>query len=231
MRFRIMLAAMLMFTATLVIAQPTPTKSPRKALAPFGDLVGVWKGTGNVFGPDKTFWTEKMTWGWQFKGSDAWIKIDFDKSKYFTSAELRAAPGNDKFAFTVTTLKKEKLTFVGELSENVLTMEREDGKETQKVVLTMLHANRFLYRYDVKAEGRPLFSKKWQVGASPDGVPFASGDGAPVCVVSGGRGTSPVTFMGKTYYVCCSGCADEFRVNAARYVKEYEEKLAKKNKK
>ncbi len=236
MRFRIVPVVVFVVAAVPLLAQPTGTKSPREALQPFGDLVGAWKGTGNVVGPisdvQKNFWTEKMKWGWQFKGNDAWITVDFEKSKYFKSAVLRPVPGKDQFTFTVTTLKKEKeqLVFVGELREKVLTMERDDGKETQKLVLTMLHANRFLYRYEVKAEGRPLFSKKWQVGASPDGVPFAAGDGAPVCVVSGGRGTSAVSFMGKTYYVCCSGCADEFRAKPAFYVKEFEDKLKAKKK-
>ena len=59
-----------------------------------------------------------------------------------------------------------------------------------------------------------------------DGRPV--GDGKPECIVSGGAGTMAVSYMGKTYYVCCSGCRSEFNESPAKYVKEYEEKKAKK---
>jgi hypothetical protein len=44
------------------------------------------------------------------------------------------------------------------------------------------------------------------------------------CVVSGGLGTMTVSYMGETYYVCCSGCADEFRANPKKYVDEFKAK-------
>jgi hypothetical protein len=107
---------------------------------------------------------------------------------------------------------------------------REDDKkkETQQLVISLLHSNRFLYRYEVKRHGKTLFARVYQVGATKEGEPFASGDGRPECVVSGGLGTIRVTHKGQTYYVCCSGCRDEFNANAEKYVKEYEEKKKKK---
>ena len=38
----------------------------------------------------------------------------------------------------------------------------------------------------------------------------AVGSTAPECIVTGGKGTIPVGFGGKTYYVCCSGCKELF---------------------
>jgi hypothetical protein len=55
-------------------------------------------------------------------------------------------------------------------------------------------------------------------------VPFADVPKGPECVVSGGLGTSKVSYMGKDYFVCCSGCRDEFRANPEKYVKEWERK-------
>ena len=85
---------------------PAKAKTPREALQAFGDLIGVWNGTGTPVGTreevQKNFWTEKMDWVWQFKGSDAWIKIDFDKSKHFTLGELRYVPEKNHFALTLT---------------------------------------------------------------------------------------------------------------------------------
>lgn len=240
MRVRIAsIAVMILFAAVLTADQPpAKQKSSREALQVFGDLIGVWNGTGTPMGTreekQKGFWVEKMDWGWQFKGNDAWIKIDFDKSKNFTVGEIRYLPEKDQFELTLTNTKKEKLTFVGAVTTRdttkYLTVEREEGKDSQRLEFKFLHSNRFLYKYDVKADGRPLFTTKWSVGATKEGESFAAGSGKPECVVSGGVGTSAVTFMGKTYYVCCSGCRDEFNATPAKYVKEYEEKLKAKKK-
>ena len=44
------------------------------------------------------------------------------------------------------------------------------------------------------------------------------------------RGTSTVSYMGQTYYVCCTGCRDEFNANPTKYIDEYKAKQAKKKK-
>ena len=99
--------------------------------------------------------------------------------------------------------------------------------ETQRIVLTLLHANRILYRYEVKPQGKALFARVFQVGATKEGTSFAAGDGRPECVVSGGLGTITVVYQGQTYYVCCSGCRDEFRENPEKYIKEFKQRKAK----
>ena len=72
----------------------------------------------------------------------------------------------------------------------------------------------------------------YQVGATKEGVPFAGrGDTSPECVVSGGKGTIAVSYKGKTYYVCCSGCRDEFKDNPEKYIKEYEARQAREKSK
>src|SRR5437763_250740 len=78
-------------------ADPPIKRTPREALQAFHDLIGSWKGTGTPAGPggrDK-FWTETLSWGWRFKGPDAWLKVSFDKSKNFTGGELRYLPEKD----------------------------------------------------------------------------------------------------------------------------------------
>ncbi len=232
------LLAIFAVVAALDADQPAK-KTPKEALQAVGDLIGTWNGTGTPVGTredvQKGFWTEKMDWGWKFKDKDAWIVVAFEKSKNFTGGELRYMPDKEQFALTLTTLKKEKITYVGNVETRdktkILTLEREADKETQRLVFTFLHSNRFLYRYEVKPDGRTLFAKKWSVGATKEGEPFAVGTGKPECIVSGGTGTSTVSYLGKTYYVCCSGCRDEFNSSPAKYVKEWEEKQVKAKKK
>ena len=51
-------------------------------------------------------------------------------------------------------------------------------------------------------------------------------------VVTGGLGTIEVSYDGKSYYVCCTGCRDYFNENPKQVLKEYtERKEAEKAKK
>jgi hypothetical protein len=98
------------------------------------------------------------------------------------------------------------------------------------MVFTLLHPERFLYRYETRPPERSVFTRKYQVGATREGVEFAKGGGGPECIVTGGLGTSTVSYMGQTYYVCCSGCRDEFNANPRKYIDEYNARKAKKKK-
>jgi hypothetical protein len=229
--FGLTLVAGLVSGAVLAGGDPA-ARSPRKALQPFGELIGSWRGTGNPAAPaggKADFWVETIAWEWQFKKDDAWLKVSFEKSKNFTDGELRYMPEKEEFALTLKTPAKDTLTFTGPLKEKVLTLEREQDGDVHRLTFRFLHeGERYLYRYDVKPAGKALFAKKFEVGATKEGIAFAAGDGKPECVVSGGLGTMPVTYQGKTYYVCCSGCRTEFNENPAKYVAEYEARKAKK---
>jgi YHS domain-containing protein len=211
-------------------AEAPPRRTAKEALRPFQGLIGSWRGTGEPYGTraekQKGFWEEKIAWQWQFKGGDAWLLADIDKGRHFTRAELRYLPARDRYEMRLTTPAKEVLTFEGELKDKQLTLERRDaGKgEDQRVVLSLLHANRYLLRYDVRAGEQRAFAPRFRVGATKEGVAFAGGDAGPECIVSGGKGTIRVSYMGKTYYVCCTGCRDEFNAEPEKYVKEYEAK-------
>jgi hypothetical protein len=213
---------------------PPAKRTPRQALHAFGDLIGSWRGTGTPtvpIGAKPDFWTETIAWEWQFKGDDAWLKVKFDKSKNFIAGELRYLPEKDQYALTLLTPKEEKLTFIGarEKDRKVILQRDQDGA-VQRLTFTFLHPERHLYSYDVRPPGKALFARKFQVGATREGVAFAAGDGRPECIVSGGLGTIPVSYQGKTYYVCCSGCRTEFNENPAKYIADFEAKKAKKAK-
>ena len=73
-------------------------------------------------------------------------------------------------------------------------------------------------------------SRVAEVGYTREGTRLAveGGDG-PECVVTGGKGTMPITYKGQTYYVCCSGCKQAFNENPEKILAEYRERLAKRN--
>jgi hypothetical protein len=212
---------------------PPARRGPREALKAFNDLIGSWRGTGIPEGTreqkQRGFWTETLDWAWQFQGDDAWLKVAFDNGKYFAKGELRYLPDKDLYRFTVQTADQRTQSFEGPLKDNRLVLDRldETQKQSQRLTVILLHANRFLYRYEVKPQEQAVFKPLYQVGATKEGVPFAEGDGKPECVVTGGLGTIKVVYQGKTYYVCCSGCRDVFKDDPEKFIKEYEERKAR----
>ena len=81
-----------------------------------------------------------------------------------------------------------------------------------------------------QAEKGKDWNRQSQLGCTKEGVPFVRGEG-PKCIVTGGTGTIPVTYAGKTYYVCCTGCRDAFKENPEKYLKEFAERKAKEKEK
>ena len=111
------------------------------------------------------------------------------------------------------------LTF-GKQKEPVLTLDRDTETETHRLVLTLLHGNRYVLRAESKPQAGSLFTKRYQVGATKEGEPFAAGPKGVECIVSGGKGTIAVTHKGVTYYVCCGGCRDAFKDDPEKYLAE-----------
>jgi YHS domain-containing protein len=218
----------ILFLALLApVADPVP-KSPREAFQPLNPLIGAWKGTGQPDGTreerQKGFWSESIDWCWQFKGDDAWLVVAFEKGKHYRRGELRYLPGGI-YQLTLQTSTGQSLVYTGTLTtgkqqQPILTLERTDdpGGRVERFVLTLLHSNRHLYRLDSRSKSATSFSRQFQVGATKEGVPFASVPAGPECIVSGGKGTIAVSHGGKTYYVCCSGCRDAFNENPEPFI-------------
>jgi hypothetical protein len=219
------------------------TLTPKEALQPFNVLVGSWKGSGAPEGTKEErsagAWEETISWEWKFKDQDAWLAVTFTKGKHFTKGELRYTPDKitknapPQFTLTLTTPDKSTVTFVGPLTDKgkVLALTRTGGPagEEQRLVFSLLHHNRHLYRLETRPAGTTVaFTKKYQVGATKEGVAFADVPKGPECIVSGGLGTIKVTYKGKDYWVCCSGCRDEFKADPEKYLKEAEAKAKDK---
>lgn len=219
----------------LVLAIAAPESSPRDALKPLNPLVGSWKATGT---PDGTreerangFWVETISWGWQIKGDDARLVATFDNGRHYTRGELRYLPGTPAYQITLTTPAKDEVTFTGTLTagkgaEQTFAGERTNPvtKEVERFVLKILHPNRYLYSFETRPPAARGFTRKYQVGATKQGEPFARVPKGIECIVTGGKGTMAVSHNGKTYYVCCSGCRDAFKEDPEKYIKESEKR-------
>jgi hypothetical protein len=227
-----LVAATILSMSPRCFADDPAKVDPKAALLAFNDLIGSWRGTGTPEGSredkQRGFWTETLKWSWQFKPNEVALVVAFTNGKYFTNGRLRALPENSNYELELTTPAKEMLVFTGPLKDRKLTLERKTEQETQRLIIILLHSNRFLYSYEVKPANRTRFNRVYQVGATKEGTAFASaGSSGPECVVTGGLGKIRVTYKGLTYYVCCDGCKEAFQENPEKCIQEAAERKKK----
>jgi hypothetical protein len=230
----------LLASAALLFAPLSPADDDRAddamaALQALNDYIGTWNATG---GPDKPrpdpkdpTWKETITWSWRFKGDDAWITLDVKDGRFLKTGDVRYLADKKAYQLSATESGGQRAVYLGRLDKKgYLTFERTDsaGDVQQLVMNTAGDGVRFVYRTARKPKGRTAFTKEYLVAASKEGESLGAADKKNECVVTGGLGTIPVTYMGKSYYVCCTGCRDAFNENPAKILKEWEEKKKKK---
>jgi hypothetical protein len=202
---------------------------PREALQGLQDFIGDWKGSGTSEKNTSQFWKETANWSWRFKGKDVYLSVDIKGNKNHTGGEMRYLPEKGAYQFTLLDPKGGKQVYEGAVKNKVLTLERvnPDTSDTEQIKLnTAGGGDRLIYTFAIKPAGRTLYNKQYQVGYTKEGVTFGVAEGSkkPECVVTGGLGTMTVSYMGATYYVCCSGCRDAFNDNPAKIIAEYRAK-------
>ena len=164
-----------------------------------------------------------MSWGWKFKGNSAWMNVEFKDGKYLLQGDLKYIPSKKKYQLIVLDKEKKEMIFEGEFKKRRLTLTRIDSNTKDKQIITMSTNNegaRLIYDYAVQSKGKGLEQTLYRISYNKEGVSLASNK-KNECIVTGGLGTIAVSFGGKTYYVCCSGCRDAFNENPKKYIDEY----------
>jgi YHS domain-containing protein len=220
-------AAFVGLFALPLFAAPPSEKDQAKAkeeLQKLGEFIGRWatNGEGTV-GGKKQLWKETWEWAWKFgKDGDAWVVVTVKDAKFFPSAEVRYDAAKKAFAVTAKDAKGDTQEYTGTLDKKgVFTLERTDAgtKDVHKLKLsTAAEGVRLNAVYEVQAGGKGLASTVYKSTGNKEGESIAGGKKKPECVVTGGAASIQVSYQGKTYYVCCSGCKDEFDANPKKYV-------------
>lgn len=221
----------MMRAATIPLSDNAPAQgqefaNARKALQEVQDFIGLWnlEGTQKVSGKIIA-WKEKVSWGWKFKDGDAWMTVDFaeGKGRYFKNGTLKYNVEKKKYVLALSGSDKSEQIFEGELLKSGgLKLERTDAKTGDHSRLTMntlAEGIRFQWKYEKQDGGRGPFSSIYALNGSKDGESIAGTKKKPECIVSGGAATIAVSYQGKTYYCCCTGCRDEFNANPEKYIK------------
>lgn len=204
--------------------KPEDVAKARQALGELQDFIGLWNLEGTQKAGGKTeAWKEKVSWGWKFKDGDAWLTVDFaeGKGKYFTGGALRYDAQKKKYLLALTGTDKTEHLFEGDLTRGVLKLERKDattGDVYRLTMNTLAEGIRFQLKYQKQEGGKGLAGDVFALNGNKDGESFAGGAKKPECIVSGGAASIKVSYKDKTYYVCCSGCRDEFNANPEKYI-------------
>jgi len=206
-------------------AKPKPEDLPKvkKALSEVQEFIGAWdlERTEKVGAATKAS-KEKVSWSWKFAKDDVYLTVAFDgKDKQFTGGSLRYDVAKKKYVLALTpTTDKAEQVFEGDVKNGTLKVERKDMKgDVHRLTLTTLDDGiRFQVKYQKQEGGKGLAQDVFAMNGKKEGVMLA-GAKKPECIVSGGAANIAVQYNGKTYYVCCTGCRDEFNANPKKYAK------------
>jgi YHS domain-containing protein len=226
-RFLGSLALLGLFATSVVPAdKPEPSKEALKAL---NEFVGQWKGNGESKSGKSEIWKESAEWSWDLKGTDPALKIKFTGGKQFSEGTLKYLPDKKKYQLTATTTNQKEQVYTGEIKAKKLVLTHEEPESKDKYTVEMSTNNdgaRFVYNVAVQKKGVGIARRLVEVGLTREGVSLAGGK-KNECIITGGLARMEVTYNGKTYYVCCTGCRDEFKANPKKYVEEWEAKRKK----
>jgi YHS domain-containing protein len=213
--------------APVVLADAKEDAAAKAALQKVGEFIGEWKGNGKTKLTGKeTLWKETLNFGWKFKEGQSWIAIEVKEGKFVKSGELKYDLAKKVYKLTLIDKEKTETAYDGTFVKGnlVFTSKNTETGDVQKLTLyTIADGARMVVKAETQAKGKGLFNEQFSVAANKEGESFAGGGSKkPECIVTGGAGTMAVSYMGKTFYVCCSGCREEFDANPKKYVDAFE---------
>lgn len=213
----------LALTLALPAADPDPAK--KAGLQQVGDFVGTWNGSGDGKPAGaKLLWKQTAAWGWRFTGDEPALTLAVTGGKALASGTLTFQPKGKTYTLKARDADGTERSYAGKLARGKLVLTNTDaatGDVRRLSFGTAAEGARLIQVAEVQPKGKGPFTKLYEVAATKEGEGFAGGGAKNECVVTGGAGTIPVQYMGTTYYVCCSGCRDEFDSDPKKHVEAY----------
>jgi YHS domain-containing protein len=178
-------------------------------------------------------WTEKAEWVWSFGKEGVAVDYKIDQGKQLESGRVTYDPQRKVYRLAGKFADETSRQYTGKLDENKLLFESPPDEDGYVHLLTISSVNekRSLVLYQKRREESKFLARVAEVGYTRAGTSLAvEGAGEIECIVTGGKGTTPVTYKGETYYVCCSGCKLAFDDDPEGVIAEYKQKVAERKK-
>lgn len=221
-------------------------------LKPLQVMLGNWRGTTRKeYEGFKAVDNHEWVWDLQGDPSRPALSVSSDKSPYVRSAKLTWDPSNSKFLLTATDADGVTREYAGDYTDPVREVTGPDDKlhrvfrleltqtadsaeqtggETWQIAFAQQENNRYLLEV-AKRRGNAAFRRYDTVSTQREGTSFALSDsdyGEKTCIISQGLGTTAVSYKGKTYWVCCSGCKAAFEEDPETWIARAEKRAAEK---
>jgi hypothetical protein len=216
----------------------------RAALKPLQVVIGEWRGNTR-----RENAIHEAAWVWDLKTDPAQpaLVMQSAKNPFFKEARLSFDAKRKKYLLTLTEPSGNQRSLEGDFIEEPHDVIGDDGRSLQRsfelqfeqvapktgdrwrVTLNQQENNRFLVEL-AKRRGTAPFRLFDTVSEQRQGTSFALNDegyGEKTCVISGGLGTMTVSYKGRSYYVCCSGCKAAFEDDPEKWIAEYEKNKKK----
>ena len=216
-------------------------------MQPLQIMLGKWRGTTRkTFGMFKA--VDQLEWLWDFQSdpNQPSLVITSDASPYLRSGRITYSLQDKKFMFSTEDKDGLKREFLGEFTQDpadepgdddklqrtymleFTEVERKDTEPRWQIVFNQQENNRYLMELS-RARSSGRFNKLDTVGTQRDGTSFAinlEDYKEMTCVVSQGKGTIQVSFKGKTYWVCCTGCKAAFDDEPEKWLAKMQERAS-----
>lgn len=207
----------------------------KRALARFNSLIGGWRGVGMPRrNSTRGAWIESADWAWDFSDGKTAIRYVVKNGKQLQSAWLTFDPHKKMYHLDATFSGKTERRYSGEIAGKKLVLTSAAGKDgyVYRLTINRLNEKRTLVLHERRRAKATQFFRVAEVGYTRNGTSLAvAGADGPECVVTGGKGTIRVSYKGKTYYVCCSGCKQAFEDDPEGVLADYRKRLAERKKK
>lgn len=209
-------------------------------------LIGGWQGL-----VQKKATQEQHRWLWDFKSDKVFpaLVLKAPEGNYFVEMRLTFDPRKDKYVMQVTDKDSKVRQLEGQFVEaphdvpsddpkildrkyklELVELDNPDSRERFRFTINQQENNRYLVEVG-RARGMGMFQSIDVIASQREGTSFARADtdyGEKTCVISEGLGTSTVSFEGKTYWVCCSGCKAAFEDDPKGWIAKFEAKKKEK---
>ncbi len=218
-------------------------------LKPLQVLLGSWRGTTRrEFDGFKAVDEHEWVWDLQSDPKQPALVMSWGgESPYVKEARMTWLADSEQYTMTITAPADEQRVFVGEFAREVEDVPGDDGKLQRTFALRFTQTepadakeqfqytfnqqenNRYLMEID-KKRGKAKFRRYDTVSTQREGTSFALSDsdyGEKTCIISAGLGTTQVSYQGRTYWVCCSGCKAAFEEDPERWIKRAAEEKKK----
>jgi ribosomal protein L24E len=216
-------------------------------MKPLQILLGQWRG---ITRKEQALVPQQWVWDLKTDPAQPALVLKSAESPYFREGRLTWLAREKTFQFSGTTGKGKREVLRGVFSQPPrqvagdaddqpqmtfkleLTQVDETAPATSwKLVFNQQENNRMLVELS-RRRGQGMFRLQDTIGCQREGTSFALSDtdyGEKTCVISQGLGTTAVSYKGKTYWVCCSGCKAAFEEEPEKWIARFEAMKAKKS--